>query len=220
MFWNLLLAHITGDFLLQTDWMVKNRGRFWVLTLHSSTHFVLMLLLVGKTRNEIWYLIALIALIHMAQDAMKYFLVRKKPKWSRPAFVIDQTLHCLILWIVSSRLQMGLGLNNLVQTPTWVIVAIGYLIVTYVWFFSERTFNQSNLEYINQLTRTKYSRMVTRAGLISIFLLVRNWTLPGLAMVLPNTATSSKYRQRALLIDLAVSIVVMVFLSWALGLPH
>ncbi|MCK4899676.1 MAG: DUF3307 domain-containing protein, partial [Anaerolineales bacterium] len=69
MFWNLLLAHFISDFLLQTDWMVRNRDKFWVLTLHASIHFGMMFLLVGESRSAYWPTIALLALIHMGQDA-------------------------------------------------------------------------------------------------------------------------------------------------------
>ena len=72
MFWNLLLAHFIGDFLLQTDWMAQNRDRFWVLTLHVSIHIGAMLLLIGDARSEYWLLIILIALIHFGQDAKDY----------------------------------------------------------------------------------------------------------------------------------------------------
>ena len=68
MFWNLLLAHLIGDFLLQTEWMVRNRDKFWVLTLHASTHLMLMLVLIGKARSEYWPLLSLIAVIHLVQD--------------------------------------------------------------------------------------------------------------------------------------------------------
>ena len=65
MFWTLLLAHFIGDYFLQTDWMVRNRDKFWVLTLHASIHLGVMLLLIGVSRSEYWPLISLLALIHM-----------------------------------------------------------------------------------------------------------------------------------------------------------
>ena len=102
MFWNLLLAHLTGDFLLQSDWMVENRDKFWVLTLHSSIHLGLMLLLVGDARPVYWPVIILIALIHLGQDALKVYFLRKDPGLSKGAFILDQLLHIFIIWIFVS----------------------------------------------------------------------------------------------------------------------
>ncbi|NQS91315.1 MAG: DUF3307 domain-containing protein [Chloroflexi bacterium] len=217
MFWKLLLAHLMGDFLLQTDWMVQNRDKFWVLFLHSSTHLVLMFLMVGDSRSEVWPLIVLLSVIHLGQDALKILLVRKNPERSGAAFIFDQILHLFIIWTFIKGFQMESGAILKNQQLTWVIVAIAYLLITYVWFISERTIYSAQREYVQYVNYTKYSRMFTRIGLVSIYLLIRTWVFPGLLMVLPNPYTSSKYHQRALLTDSAVSIVVMVFLFWALG---
>ena len=211
------MAHLTGDFLLQSDWMVKNRGKFWVLTLHSSIHLGLMLLLVGDARSVYWPVIGLITLIHLGQDALKVYLVRKKPGLSRPAFILDQLLHIFILWIFITGFQLGSGRMQMTQQPAWLMISIAYLAVTFVWFIAERTFFSADLDYVQHINDTKHSRMLTRGVLVSIFLVVRTWVLPGMAMVLPNPYRSSEYRQRALLTDSAVSLVGIVFLFWALG---
>lgn len=216
MVWNLLLAHFTGDFLLQTDWMVRNRDKFWVLSLHASIHLGMMLLLVGESRSEYWLFITLLALIHMGQDALKIYLVRKQPGWSVAAFVLDQIIHYVIIWTFIWVFQMGSVTIAMTQKTAWVMVALSYLFVTYVWFTSERVFNISKPDYVLNINDTKFSRMLTRVGLVSTFLLVRAWAFPGLAMVLPNPYTSSKYRQRALLTDVGVSVFAMIFLIWGL----
>ena len=136
MFWNFLLAHLTGDFLLQSDWMVENRDKFWVLTLHASIHLSLMLLLVGDVRSFLWPVIVLIALIHLGQDALKVYLVRKKPGLSRPAFILDQLLHIFILWIFITGFQLGSGSMPITRQPAWLMISIAYLAVTFVWFIT------------------------------------------------------------------------------------
>jgi len=217
MFWNLLLAHLTGDFLFQTEWMVKNRNKFWVLTLHVSIHLGLMLLLIGESRSEYWPLITLLALIHMGQDSLKISLVQKMPGRSFAAFVLDQIFHVVIIGIFIWVFRMGGGTLLMSQKTVWVMIAIAFLFVTYVWFISERVFYSSKPDYVLNVNDTKFSRMISRAGLVSAFLLIRAWTFPSLAMILTNPYTSSKYRQRALLIDVSVSIIAMIFLFWALG---
>ena len=217
MFWNLLLAHLTGDFLFQTEWMVKNRNKFWVLTLHVSIHLGLMLLLIGDSRSEYWPLITLLALIHMGQDSLKVTLVQKMPGRSFAAFVLDQILNVLIIGIFIWLFIMGVGKHFMYQKTVWVMIATAFLFVTYVWFISERVFSSSKPDYVLNINDTKFSRMITRAGLVSAFLLVRAWAFPSMAMVLSNPYTPSKYRQRSLLTDVSVSIIAMIFLFWALG---
>ncbi len=217
MFWNLLLAHLIGDFLLQTEWMVQNRKKFWVLTLHVSIHLGLMLLLIGESRTEYWSLITLLALIHMGQDSLKITLVQKKPGWSVAAFILDQILHLVIIGVFTWGFKMGGETLFMSQKTFWVMIAIAFLFVTYVWYISERVFYRSKPDYVLNINDTKFSRMITRAGLVSAFLLVRSWAFPSLAMVLTNPYTSSKYRQRASLTDVSVSVFAMIFLFWALG---
>jgi len=217
MFWNLLLAHLIGDFLLQTEWMVKNRNKFWVLTLHVSIHFGLMLLLIGESRSEHWPLITLLALIHMGQDSLKISLVQKMPGRSFAAFVLDQILHVVIIGIFIWVFRMGGGTLLISQKIAWVMIAIAFLFVTYVWFISERVFYSSKPDYVLNINNTKFSRMITRASMVSAFLLGRAWAIPSLAMILTNPYTPSKYRQRALLTDVSISIIAIIFLFWALG---
>jgi len=217
MYWNLLLAHFIGDFLLQTDWMVQNRDRFWVLTLHVSIHIGAMLLLIGDTRSEYWFLIILIALIHFGQDALKIFFVRKLPRWSVPAFILDQILHFSIIWAFVWFYSTGIGKLVLIQKTNWVIYGISYIFVTFVWFITEKVIFQQNPDRIARINETKYSRMLARSGMVSVFLLLRTWVFPGLAIVLPNPYFSTEYRKQFLLTDLGVSAFAFAFLFWALG---
>jgi hypothetical protein len=215
MVWYLLLAHFLGDFLFQNEWMVRNRHKLWVLSLHASIHLALMVLLVGQPRSTIWPYLLLIALMHFSQDRIKIILIKKHPDWTRIAFIVDQALHYATLWAVSSWFQRAAGPFSVPEKPVWVIVAIIYLTVTFVWFISERVFNLSNVDYLVSINNTKFPRMLTRAGLVSLFLLVRNWSLPGLAIMLPNPYPQSKFRQRAVLTDVSVSILAAIFLFWA-----
>jgi hypothetical protein len=130
MVWYLLLAHFLGDFVLQTDWMVRNRDKLWVLTLHGVIHFVLMFLLAGQPRSVIWPYLLLIALIHISQDRIKNNLTNKRPDWIGAAFIIDQVLHYAAIWAIAGWLQRLVGSFSLPEKPIWVMVVIVYLFVT------------------------------------------------------------------------------------------
>jgi hypothetical protein len=217
MVWNLLLAHFLGDFVLQTDWMVRRRDNLWVLTLHGVIHFVLMFLIIGQVRSVIWPYLLLIALIHISQDRIKNNLTNKRPDWIGVVFIIDQVLHYAAIWTIVWWLQRLAGSFSIPEKPLWVMVGIVYLFVSYVWFISERVLNISNSDYLQSINNTKFARMLARVGLISLFLLVRTWTTAGLAIVFSNPYPTSKFRQRALLTDVSVSLLAMIFLFWALA---
>jgi hypothetical protein len=133
------------------------------------------------------------------------------------SFVIDQFIHYLVIGVVVWLLQDVIELLPTTENPVWVIVAITYLLVTFVWFITERLFNLSDTDYLENINTTKYSRMLSRAGLVSIFLVIQAWMTSGLAMVLSNPYAQGKFRRRALLTDISVSLFAILFLVWALG---
>ena len=216
MVWNLFLAHLLGDFVLQTDWMVRRRDDLWVLSIHAGIHLALMFLLVGQIRSVVWPYLLVLALIHLGQDRIKNNITNKRPEWVKVAFVIDQTLHFAAIGALDWWLQRVFEPLPSAEKPALVMVAITYLFVTYVWFIIERIFNLSNAAYMQSINNTKYPRMLTRVGLVSLFLLIRNWTATSLA-VISNPYSQKKFRHRALLTDIVVSFFSMIFLFWALG---
>ena len=95
MVWYLLLAHFLGDFVLQTDRMVRMRDKLWFSSLHAGIHFLLMFLLAGSYRMLVWPYLLLLAFLHFVQDRIKNSIVNRRPDWLRVSFVIDQFLHYL-----------------------------------------------------------------------------------------------------------------------------
>ena len=64
----LLLGHLLGDFLLQTNWIYRFKTQSWVgIALHTGIHIVVTLLLV-KNWVEAWPLILLLGVIHFCID--------------------------------------------------------------------------------------------------------------------------------------------------------
>ena len=217
MFYTLILAHFLGDFPLQPNWIARRKSNFWVLTLHVSIHFILMILLVGQTRLLIWPHLLLLTLVHMGQDRLKIYLTDLWPARLVSFFFIDQILHYFAIWGLIMWIQT---INpNLVKTQTqpWVIITIAYLVVTYTWYIFERVINHADTEYLKNIDETKIPRMLARGGLVSLFLLVRASTLPYLAVLLSWPYPSSIYRKRALFSDSGISLLVIIFLLVNLG---
>jgi hypothetical protein len=212
MIWNLLLAHLLGDFPLQIDWIALRKSNFWVLILHVSIHFVLMVLLVGPSRDLVWPFLLLLSLVHMVQDRLKIFLTDRWPSRMLHLFYTDQLLH--IAAILGLVFVIQTSNPNIPQTQysAWVIIAIAFLMVTFVWYISERVNNAADIEYLKNIEETKISRMLVRSGFVSIFLLVRTWGLPGLSSVFASPYPPSIYRKRAVITDISVSFLVITFL--------
>lgn len=99
LFLKFLLAHILGDFVLQSEKWVndkeKNKIKSLKLYLHIGIHAVLLLLILQFNLQEYWLGFLLIVISHYAIDLLKLYLQNKKTK--RIWFFVDQVLHLLIL---------------------------------------------------------------------------------------------------------------------------
>jgi hypothetical protein len=216
MIWRLLLAHVLGDFVFQTDRMVKYRDTYWILIIHAFIHFVLMVILVGQQRLEFWPYLLLVATQHLIQDRVKNNITNTRPDWIGMGFIIDQVMHFIVIWAAVESFQMTTELISGTDEPVWIIISLAYVSVTFVWFVIERIINTSNLEYLQDLNNTKFSRMLSRAGLISVYLLIWNLATAGLSFFISNPYPRSKFRQRAVFTDVSVSLLAIIFLFWAL----
>ena len=99
LFLSLVLAHIIGDFYLQTDKCCeqkeKRKFKSWFLYVHAITIGLLSWIIVPSCSFGLWAL--MIAVSHFAIDAVKIHC--PKGLWS---FVIDQLFHLSILAAIST----------------------------------------------------------------------------------------------------------------------
>ena len=99
LFLSLVLAHIIGDFYLQTDkcCVQKETKKFksWFLYVHAIIIGLLSWIMVPSCNFGLWAL--LIAVSHFAIDAVKIHC--PKGLWS---FAVDQLLHLVILIAISN----------------------------------------------------------------------------------------------------------------------
>ena len=102
LFISLILAHIIGDFYLQTDEYCKQKEtkklKSWFLYIHSVTIGVLSWIMVPSCNFALWALI--IAISHFVIDTIKIY--SPKGLWS---FIIDQLLHLGILITISTMYE-------------------------------------------------------------------------------------------------------------------
>jgi len=115
LFLNLLLAHLVGDFVLQTDGVCKKKREkglcSWFMWVHPAIVTVLTWLLFGS-----WYFVwgAVITFAsHLLIDAVKSRLEREKQHVGY--FVTDQMLHLLIISLICW--MYGDGWNRVAWIP-------------------------------------------------------------------------------------------------------
>jgi hypothetical protein len=216
MFWTLLLCHLIADYPLQTDAMVQAKKRLPGLTLHVAVHLVTMLVIVlGIARME-WRTalpaILAVTVFHFAIDVWKNVLSKLRPHWVISGYLQDQVLHVASLLFVADWLT---GVEMFAVPATWVIYTSGYVLVTHVWFVTERVLTYRNKARQTLVNTQLWPRMVSRALLLTLLLL--GWRQFGASGLLPAFVFTWPYGsredgQRFLVIDLVVAVVVMLFM--------
>jgi hypothetical protein len=216
MFWHLFLAHLVGDYPLQSEWLIENKRSLWGLSLHTAIHLALMLLVIGVASAQVWPKLLVLTLVHFLLDLTKSRLLSR---WSRRAtllYVVDQALHILSIFLVASWINMDIEPILLPVNTVWPIYTIGYLMVTYVWYITERLFTELDEKYQRELEQYFWPRMVTRAGLLTLFLFAGGFlelAIGAMAIRLPYM--TGPYRRRELLVDIFVSLAVAIFVLLA-----
>lgn len=99
LFLKLLLAHILGDFVFQSEKGVKNKEEKKIkspkLYIHLGIHAFLLLLFLQFNLQEYWLGFIIIIISHFIFDVSKIYFQKKKTK--RNWFLLDQLLHILAL---------------------------------------------------------------------------------------------------------------------------
>jgi len=126
----LLCAHSLGDFLLQTNGIAKNKGKWWVLVGHAALHGVLAYVLLQQWGG--WQVPLAVAVLHGGIDFFKF---RCRP--SAKAFAWDQAAHVVSLALIAAAtVHFGWGAPFTGQGWTWIVGVAGFVAVVFgVGFF-------------------------------------------------------------------------------------
>ncbi|NGM61403.1 DUF3307 domain-containing protein [Sphingobacterium sp. SGG-5] len=101
LFLKLLLAHIVGDFVLQTKKLViKRRENVFYLLLHVCIHVILLGIVFFQNLSASWPYMIFIGFAHLAIDSMKIVCEKKWPSNPVLFFLADQFLHMLVILTV------------------------------------------------------------------------------------------------------------------------
>jgi hypothetical protein len=219
MFYYLFLAHLLADYPLQPNWLVSKKTRWGFLAVHALIQFLTSIVIVwifySLTGLLTWPYLLLLAGIHLLIDSVKNFLSRKRSGWVKIPYLVDQLLHLLSAAIIALLIQNQFGIVAFPTNPGWVVVAIAYLIVTYVWYISERVMTYDDPGYRQSVINNSWSRMLFRAVFLTGILGLWIWggkmlILPAVSVYIPYQA--KQFGKRALLTDIAVTLGVFIFI--------
>jgi hypothetical protein len=218
MFWNLLFAHFLADYPLQSNWIAANKNKFPVLALHAGIHLFTMLAVSGLAWRQIWPFLFLLAIIHFSIDASKISFTSRRPDWITVPYLADQGLHYLTIAGVAWWIQQShTGLSVLIDARL-AIFSTGFLLATHVSFISERVLAQRNPAYVEEVLRQRWPRCAVRAFLWGSLV----WLITPQALLVTAAAIglhwpylSGKYARRALLTDLLIVIIAVLWVQWA-----
>ena len=181
----LLLAHFTGDFLLQPKSWVKdkeaNKAKSIKLYLHTLLHGALVLLILWDIHY--WMIALVIIITHLIIDFLKIYAQKEttKTRW----FIIDQLLHLLtifVVWIVFFRPDLDLNFwisNDLLWVFVTAILFITYVSNIIIQVLLSKWSNAINTSSDESLSKAgKYIGMLERLFIFT-FILTAHWEAIG-----------------------------------------
>jgi hypothetical protein len=145
----------------------------------------------------------------------KNYFNNTRPNWVVAPYFIDQSIHLVSLVFIAVLMGNYSGIPPFAFKPIWLIALIAYLVVTYVWYISERIIAFHNTAYFHQVVDKEWSRIVARAVYLSLALVFWfSFSNTSIAMlsVFKFPYKLQKFGIRALLTDLAIAIAGAIFI--------
>ncbi len=177
----LILAHLIGDFVLQSKKWVERKeqrkGQSIILYLHALTHGLLVLLLLWDITY--WALALAVTILHGAIDVLKLYAQKEnnKTRW----FLIDQALHLVsiiavwIFWVKPDIDFLELALQPTIwifATALLLITAVSGVIVQVLMTNWSKSLNEDNNESLPNAG--KYIGILERL-FVFVFIITGNW---------------------------------------------
>jgi hypothetical protein len=121
----LALAHMIGDYVLQSRWMVDHkRGMGFVA--HIAVVFVALAVCLG----QVSLIVVSVALAHTVIDLFKTFVLPDR-LWS---YLLDQLLHIISIiiaaWLIPQGWQAGFWADMVPDWTAWAMVLVAGIIFT------------------------------------------------------------------------------------------
>lgn len=128
-----LLAHVLGDFVLQPKSLVEKRKvHITYLLLHVAVHATVMVLVFSQTLSTHWQGIVFIMATHLGIDSLKIWYEHKWPTKPFRAFVIDQSLHLLMIATVMIYYFPDYFQQLVLWSPANLLYILTFLVIVFV----------------------------------------------------------------------------------------
>ena len=180
-FTKLILAHIIGDFILQSNsWVAdkeKKQLKSQYLYLHVLIHAVLSFIFLWDI--NLWWIPVLIGITHFIIDALK--LQFQKPKTRKLWFFIDQALHILVILGISVFVkEINFEIFNNPELLKYLTAAVflttpaSMMIKILLSSWSPITVEHSKVQTESLTNAGKYIGILERL-LVFVFIVVNHW---------------------------------------------
>ncbi len=170
------LAHLLGDFMLQSDKWIEDKNQHTYkskyLYYHTGIHF-LLLLVVLQFDFKYWLAFILIPISHYLIDLAK-LLLKDKIETKR-LFLLDQLLHFLVVFLIT-KLYFSFQIDfSLIFTPKVLLLLTAFITISYVASVIIKILI-SKWKQENEATNTagKYIGMMERI-LVFVFIVLNHW---------------------------------------------
>ncbi|PTM06501.1 MAG: DUF3307 domain-containing protein [Bacteroidetes bacterium] len=180
----LLLAHIIGDFFLQSEKWVNDKEekklKSPILYLHVGIHIILLLIILWDI--SLWPIILIIGSTHLIIDAAKLILQKKKTK--RLLFFLDQILHITIIvatYFIYTNTE--LDLNSLFSEQNLLLITCLAFLTQPVSIIMQIIFTKWNISKLTENNESlkdagKYIGILERL-LVFVFIISNHWEAVG-----------------------------------------
>ncbi|MBI4027574.1 MAG: DUF3307 domain-containing protein, partial [Verrucomicrobia bacterium] len=124
----LLIAHLIGDFVLQTEQMALKKGHVlaWLI-LHASELGLITWLLCWSVKSWIVPVVVVVFVTHVIFDWAKAQLKGNPLRW----YIVDQSGHVLTLWICALWIVENADISSMPLTQ-WLPEKVQAMIAAYI----------------------------------------------------------------------------------------
>ncbi len=178
----LILAHLTGDFLLQPNsWVAakeRRKHRSPYLYLHVLLHTVLAFVLLADL--HLWWIAALVGLSHFIIDWSKLYFQKQSTR--RRWFFMDQAAHIAVILALSIYyhtpqafdLELTFERWTLITGAVFLTIPASVVIKTMISYWTPQSEESSNIQTDSLASAGKYIGILERL-LVFIFIAVNHW---------------------------------------------
>ena len=199
-FTKLLLAHLIGDFVLQSSrWVVHkeaNKIRSPYLYLHILIHFLLIMLIFWDWK--IWKIALIVASSHYIIDLAKIYAGPKFRNQSIP-FFLDQLLHIIVIYACSFYPNLESVTRGFLENINWALIT-AFVFVTYpaaiiMSKILQKMSDQIELDHKSLPNAGKYIGILERLFVL-IFILLGRWEAIGLLITAKSVFRFNDLKER------------------------